>query len=244
MTAPTPSASTIATAVILAGGLGTRLRSAVPDRPKVMAEVGGRPFVEYLLDQLALHGVRSVVLCTGYLAGMVEERLGPRYRSLALRYSREPKPLGTGGALRHALPLLDTSPVLVLNGDSYCDAPLTAFAQWHVGGGNAASLLLVRVDDARRFGRVVIDEAQRIVRFVEKSDEPGPGLVNAGVYVLEREMIASITPHGAVSLERDVFPGWIGRGLCGYPVPARMWDIGVPDAYAQADAELAASVAR
>ena len=130
--------------MILAGGFGTRLRSVVSDRPKVLAEVGGRPFLEYLLDQLVAEDVKSVVLCTGYLGEQVQRRLGTHYRTLALQYSREPQPLGTGGALRLALPMLDTDPVLVMNGDSYCDTRLDAFANWHAGRRRAGD------DSARR----------------------------------------------------------------------------------------------
>ena len=115
-------------AAILAGGLGTRLRSVVPDRPKVLAEIGGRPFIEILLDQVAAAGIRTAVLCTGYLGDQIEARLGTRRGPLALRYSREVEPLGTGGALRLALPMLASDTVLVLNGDSYCDADLRALS--------------------------------------------------------------------------------------------------------------------
>ena len=119
------------TAAILAGGLGTRLRPAVADRPKVLAPVGGRPYLTYLLDQLAGAGVREVVLLTGYAADEVRDALGDRYGRMRLRYSVEPAPLGTAGALRLALPLLAAPAVLLLNGDSYCDADLGAFRRSH-----------------------------------------------------------------------------------------------------------------
>ena len=235
---------TISTAVILAGGLGTRLRSAVPDRPKVLAEVCGRPFVEYLLDQLSWEGVESVVLCTGYLGDQVQDRLGTNYRRMALRYSREQQPLGTGGALRLALPLLKTDPVLVLNGDSYCDTRLDTFAIWHADRKTPATIVLAETDDTRRYGRVQIDDEGRILQFSEKTGDSGPGLVNAGIYLLSRELIASIVTGCTVSIEHEVFPGWIGRGLCGFPSQGRLWDIGVPEAYARAKVELMSSVSR
>ena len=119
------------TAVVLAGGLGTRLRAAVRDRPKGLAQIGGRPFLAYLLDQLDSAGVRKTVLCTGYLGEEVKETFGGEYRGLQLAYSQERSPLGTGGALRLAVPLLASDPVLVLNGDSYCEADLPAFRDWH-----------------------------------------------------------------------------------------------------------------
>lgn len=232
------------TAVILAGGFGTRLRSVVSDRPKVLAEVGGRPFLGYLLDQLVAEDVKSVVLCTGYLGEQVQDRLGTHYRTLALQYSREPQPLGTGGALRLALPMLDTDSVLVMNGDSYCDTRLDAFANWHAGRRPPATILLAETDDTRRYGRVQVDDQGRVLRFSEKTDDMDPGLVNAGIYLLSRTLIGSIAFGRAVSLEREVFPDWIGRGLCGFRGDGRLWDIGIPESYARAEAEFGSSISR
>jgi D-glycero-alpha-D-manno-heptose 1-phosphate guanylyltransferase len=225
------------TAAILAGGLGTRLRSVVSDKPKVLADVGGRPFVEYLLDQLAQEGVRSVVLCTGYMGDQIQNRFGGSYNNMTLCYSREPQPLGTGGALRLALPMLESDTVLVLNGDSYYEAQLDAFGVWHDRERANATILLTKADDTRRYGRVQIDDAGRILQFLEKADTEGPGWINAGIYLLKRKMIESIETGRMVSIEREVFPGWIGQGLHGFRSEGRLWDIGVPSAYAQANVE-------
>jgi D-glycero-alpha-D-manno-heptose 1-phosphate guanylyltransferase len=232
------------TAVILAGGLGTRLRSVVPDKPKALADVGGRPFIEYLLDQLAQEGIQSVVLCTGHLGDQIQNRLGRVYNKIALHYSREPHPLGTGGALRLALPMLESDTVLVLNGDSYCGARLNEFMVWHAERQSHATILLTETEDTRRFGRVQIDDKGRVLRFSEKSDTQGPGWINAGIYLVRRQTIESIETGRAVSIEREVFPGWIGKGLHGFPSGGRLWDIGLPSAYAQANAEFVSSIAR
>ena len=228
------------TALILAGGLGTRLRSAVPDRPKVIAEVGGRPFIAYLLDQLVDAGVTRIVLCTGYQADRVEACLGPSYRSAQLLYSPEANPLGTGGALRLALPLIQSPEALVLNGDSYCDVPLPDFAAFHYSRDAQASLALCSVDDQRRYGGVRVDEQGAITAFAEKADVEGPGWVNAGVYLLRRSLLESIPPGTFVSLEREVLPGLISRGLFGFCSSARFRDIGVPEAYSSAQSEFSA----
>ncbi|OAI55815.1 hypothetical protein AYO49_01060 [Verrucomicrobiaceae bacterium SCGC AG-212-N21] len=217
--------------VILAGGLGTRLRSVVTDRPKVLAEVRDRAFIEYLLDQLENAGVRSVVLCTGYKGEQVEQHLGAKYGDLELHYSREQTPLGTGGALRLALPLLASETVLVLNGDSLCDVSLDEFAGWQMQNHARAAMTLTWEEDPRRYGRVDVDETGRIVHFHEKSVAITPGWINAGVYLLQRDLIASIAPDTTVGLEREVFPTLIGNGLWGYCSRATMWDIGIPDAY-------------
>jgi NDP-sugar pyrophosphorylase family protein len=218
------------TAVILAGGLGMRLRSAVADRPKVLAPVHGRPFITYLLDLLVDAGVKRAVLCTGYRADMVAETLGSSYRTLELVHSVESSPLGTGGAVRRSLPLVASDPVLVLNGDSFFDADLPAFRAAHAAAGMAASLLLASVADVARYGAVSIDGAGRVTRFVEKGAASGPGLINAGIYLFAREVLEAI-PEGEVSLERDIFPRLIAAGLRGVPGTGRFIDIGVPADY-------------
>lgn len=231
-------------AAILAGGLGTRLRSVVPDRPKVLAEVNGRPFIAYLLDQLHAEGVEAVVLCTGYKGEQVEQLLGSSYRGLALYYSREAEPLGTGGALRLALPQLPAENVLVMNGDSFCDAQLRPFAGWHLERQSPATLLLSQCEDTRRFGRVDLDEQGNILQFQEKAAVSGPGWINAGIYLLRRTVIEAIPMGRAVSIEREVFPGWIGKGLSGWRSEGSLRDIGVPDAYAEAQGEFARRAAQ
>lgn len=230
------------TGVILAGGLGTRLRSVLSDKPKVLAEVDGRPFVSYLLDQLCRGGVKTTILCTGYLGDQVERTLGSSYGNMELRYSRESAPLGTGGALRHALPMLDGASAIILNGDSYCDANLEYFVSWHESKASPATILLARMKDTQRFGRVDIQEDGDIVRFQEKAETSGPGWINAGIYLIERELIQGIPANCPVSIEREIFPKWIKRGLRGFRCAAELWDIGVPDAYAQARAGFASSI--
>jgi NDP-sugar pyrophosphorylase family protein len=218
---------------VLAGGLGTRLRSVVSDRPKVLADVGGRPFLAYLLDHLASQGIRRVVLCTGYLGEQVEAAFGPTYGELSLVYSREREPLGTGGALRLALPHFTTDDLLVLNGDSLVASPIVEMLTAHRRRGATATLLLSRVDDAERYGTVALDQAGRVVRFAEKG-AAGPGLVSAGVYVLRRELLAVVPADRAVSIERDLFPTWIGPAMHGYVSDQAFLDIGLPDTLAEA----------
>lgn len=221
------------TAVILAGGLGTRLRPVVSDRPKALADVGGRPFLSYLLDQLAGAGVRRVVLCTGYRGEMVRAAYGDVYRGLRLVHSRESSPLGTGGALGLAVPLLRSNMVLVLNGDSFCGASLQRFWVRHRGSGGAGALVLTRVPDTSRYGRVVC-RGGRVDRFEEKDGQGGPGWVNAGVYLLSRRVVAAIPAGRAVSLEKEVLPGLIAEGLYGYRSRGRFVDIGTPDTFVAA----------
>lgn len=232
------------TAAILAGGLGTRLRSRIADRPKVLAPVLGRPYLAYLLDQLADAGVHRVVLLAGYRAEQVRSAFGTAYAGLDLAYSCEPSPLGTAGALREALPHLSSGSILLLNGDSYCAAPLGDFWAFHHRQVADLSLVLTRVPDASRYGRVQIAADGRIVRFEEKCTAEGAGWVNAGIYLLRRSLIEEIPAEGAVSLEREMFPRWTAGKRCrGFTCRAPFLDIGTPDSYAQAESFFAGGVA-
>jgi D-glycero-alpha-D-manno-heptose 1-phosphate guanylyltransferase len=223
------------TAAVLAGGLGTRLRSVVDDRPKVLAQVHARPFLMFLLDQLAAADFRSVVLCTGYLGEQIQRTFGETYKCLRILYSQEPKPLGTGGALRFALPQITSDPVLVLNGDSFCGIDLKSYVRWHGDRRATASIVLTRVLCSERYGSVKLDQEARITNFSEKQQCIGPGWINAGIYMLDRHLLTSIPEEGTVSLEHDVFPRWTGRGFYGYYSPAHFLDIGTPEDFSNAE---------
>lgn len=217
------------TAAILAGGLGTRLRKAVSDRPKVLAEVRGKPFLTYLLDMLASFGISRVVLCTGYLGERVKEVFGDRYSGIRLVYSRESEPLGTAGALRYALPHFDSDMILALNGDSYCHADLSAFGKFHLKHGAEASLLLIEKPDPGRYGSVLLDEGGRILQFREKHARAGTCWISAGIYLINRKMLYTIPEGMPVSIERDTFPSWIGGEFFGYKGRGDFIDIGTPE---------------
>ncbi len=219
------------TTAILAGGLGTRLRPRLADQPKVLANVRGRPFLSYLLDQLENHEVRDVILCTGHLGEQVRTAFGDSYGKLRLAYSQELSPLGTAGALRLALPLLLSESVLVMNGDSFCDVDLGAFFSWHDMRMANGSLVLVRKSDTTRSGRVEVDAGGRVARFEEKGMQAGPGCINAGIYLLTRRLLQTMPVGGAASLERELLPGWIKHGLYGYQSGGRFLDIGTPEGY-------------
>jgi NDP-sugar pyrophosphorylase family protein len=228
------------TAAILAGGLGTRLRPAVGSRSKVLAPVHDRPFVTYLLDQLARAGVREVVLLTGYRAEQVQHTLGESYAGMSLVYSPELSLLGTAGAVRRAIPILSSRAVLLMNGDSFCDVDLVAFKAFHRRHIADLSLVLTQTADTSRYGKVRFTNSGRVLRFDEKKQEGGPGWINAGVYLIARDLIEEIPcrPDGqAVSLERDMMPAWISRGrrVFGFPCNGRFLDIGTPVSYAEAE---------
>ena len=228
-------------AMILAGGKGTRLRSVVDDRPKPMAQVAGRPFVEWLLAMLYDQGTRRVVLCTGHLADHVEAYFGDGRRwNMELCYSRDPFPLGTGGAVRRGLDHVRGDRFLVLTGDSYCRFDRGALLRTHMRTGAAATLWLVGADDCRRYGSVRIGPEGAVESFAEKSSDFGTGLVNAGIYLIERRAAETIPTGRAVSLENDVFPALIGRGLFAVVGESPFTDIGTPESYADAEEFIAA----
>lgn len=223
------------TAVILAGGLGTRLREVVADRPKVLAEVNGRPFLEYLLDQIIETGMRKAVLCTGYMAEQIESLFGDRYRTLELSYSQEQALLGTAGALRFALPKITTDTIFVMNGDSYCEFDFDSFAHHHFASQAKASLLLKKIDSVQRYGQVHVDSTGKIKTFEEKGLNQGEGWINAGIYLLSAAWLRDIPLGRNISLEREIFPTWIGKEFYGVPQQEGAFiDIGTPSSLIQA----------
>lgn len=215
---------------ILAGGLGTRLRSVMADKPKVLAEIEGQPFLKYLLDQLNSTGFRNVVICTGYLGEKIQARFGNTYLALNLIYSKESKPLGTAGAVRLALPILKSDTIMIMNGDSFCDANFKKFWEYHLTRSADATLFLTKVSDTSRFGRVNIDRAGRIVSFEEKG-KSGVGWINGGIYLISRSYLSEIPQKRAVSFEKDLFPNWINRGFYGYQSRGHFIDIGTEESY-------------
>jgi D-glycero-alpha-D-manno-heptose 1-phosphate guanylyltransferase len=232
------------TGAILAGGLGTRLRSIVSDRPKVLAEVQRKPFLAHLLDQLVEAGLERVVLLTGYRGEQVREAFGDRYGALSLDYSIETEPLGTAGALRLALPKLFPTiarkdaarSVLVLNGDSYCAANLRGFQRFHELSKADGSLVLAQVADTARFGKVETAGDHRLLRFLEKQEAGGPGAINAGIYLLNHTLVEEIPVGRAVSIEREMFPEWLRqRKMLGFACEGAFLDIGTPESYQAAE---------
>ena len=227
------------TAFILCGGLGTRLRSVVSDVPKSMARIGTRPFLEIQLLQLRSQGLSRVVLGTGYLGEQVESYFGDGRRiGLEIAYSREPEPLGTGGAIRLALGRL-SSPALILNGDSYCQCDLAALAALSDQRGADFVMAVREVADASRYGRVRVEGADRLAGFEEKGGAEQPGLINTGIYLCNRDIVAGIPAGRPVSFERETIPSALARPCHVFRTSGIFIDIGVPDDYQRAQALLA-----
>lgn len=221
------------TVIVLAGGLGTRIRGVLGDCPKVLAPIHRRPFLDHLLHWLAAQGARRVVLCLGHLAGQVQAHLAAARLPAGLDVACvvESAPLGTAGAVRLALshigPEAVPGAVMIMNGDTWLDADLAGFARRHAADAAEASLLCVRVDDSSRYGRVEIDPAGRVTRFVEKDPTAhGPGTVSAGIVLLSAATAAAMA---GPSLERDVLQKLEAGALRAEIAPGAFIDIGTPD---------------
>jgi D-glycero-alpha-D-manno-heptose 1-phosphate guanylyltransferase len=225
------------TAVLLVGGMGTRLRSVVPSAPKPLASVGGQSFLELLVRQLRYQGIRRLVMCSGYLADQIENKFGDgRAWDLTIEYSREEQPLGTAGALKLAQHHLEEVPdFLVMNGDSFLEMDFGQLLRFHRERRGLASMAVVSVQDAGRYGTVQVDASSRVIGFTEKTGAAAPGLINAGVYVFNRAIFEHI-PEGPTSLEREVFPSVLDRGIYALEQRGMFIDIGTPEDYARAQA--------
>jgi mannose-1-phosphate guanylyltransferase len=220
-------------ALILAGGEGTRLRPLTSTVPKPVVPLVDRPFIRFMLDWLHSHGVDDVVMSCGHLASGVRNVLGDGSAfGLRLRYVEEPRPLGTGGALKFAEPLLSDR-FLMLNGDVLTDIDLTAQLEQHERTGATATLALTPVEDPSAYGLVRTRNGGEVTEFVEKPapDQIDTNNISAGAYVLERSVLELLEAEQPASIERDVFPRLVGDGLYGYVSDGYWLDIGTPDRY-------------
>ena len=227
-------------ALILAGGEGTRLRPLTSSVPKPVVPLVDRPFIVFMLDWLKQHGVDRVVMSCGHLAQGVRNVLGDGSAlGLDIRYVEEPRPLGTGGAVKFAEALLDERFVM-LNGDVLTDFDLSAQIAAHERSGALGTLALTPVDDPTNYGLVRIGDDGVVTEFVEKpsADMVDSPNVSAGVYVLERSVLDGLAHGEPASIERDVFPRLVGTGLNGHVVDGYWLDIGTPERYLRASFDI------
>jgi NDP-sugar pyrophosphorylase family protein len=222
--------------LVLAGGLGTRLRSVLGDVPKLLAPIAGRPYLAYLLDWLHGFGARRVVLGLGHQAQAVLDYLRANpLRSVTIVPVIEPKLLGTAGAVRFARRKVGTDPVLVMNGDSLVDADLCMLVSRHTQARACGTVLCAEVDDASRYGRVTLDQAGHIQGFVEKDlAHHSSAVVSTGIYLLSAPLLDEIARGDTCSLERDVFERLPAGSLATLTVKSSFIDIGTPEALAAA----------
>jgi mannose-1-phosphate guanylyltransferase len=227
-------------ALVLAGGEGTRLRPLTYTTPKPVMPLAGRPFLSFMLDWARSHGADEVILSCGFMSDDVRRVLGDIYDGMRLRYVVEEEPLGTAGPVRLAYDegVLEER-LLVLNGDVLTDMDLTAELEQHRETGARATLALYAVDDVSSYGVVPTDGEGRVEAFIEKSaNDPPTNRINAGAYVLEREVVETIPAGRAVSFEREIFPSMVGNGLYGWDAGGYWIDIGTPERYLESTYDL------
>ena len=221
--------------IILAGGLGQRLRHVTGETQKVMTPIAGRPFLCWLLDSLIGQGARRFVLAVGYRAEQIEAAFGASFKGAAIVYSREASPLGTGGAIRQALALCETEDAVIVNGDTFFDVDLAALLQTHREKGAALTLSLKPMTDFDRYGTVTLNGDGRITGFHEKQPVKA-GLINGGVYAIRRFTFRTM-PEGRFSFEKELLEP-LSLPTCGAVFDGYFIDIGIPADYFRAQTEI------
>ena len=223
-------------ALILVGGEGTRLRPLTTTVPKPVLPLANRPFITYMIEWAAAHGFEEVVLSCMFLSASIRRVLGDReWKGTRLHYVEEPDPRGTAGAVKYAEAVLGDR-FAVLNGDILTDFDLSALLRAHQETGARATISLIEVDDPSAYGLVLTDADGQVTDFIEKPDRspPGGAFINAGAYVLEREVLDPLPDDRPVSFEREVFPSLVGNGLYAYKATGYWLDIGTPERYLEA----------
>lgn len=220
-------------AVILAGGSGTRLRDAISDIPKVLADIRGKPFIDYLIDWLSSWGIKRYILCVGYGSERIKKYVteAKSFANLEMVFSEEGQPLGTGGCLRLAARHFRSNPVLVVNGDTFLGISISDFVRFHSRHEADVTVGAVWVENSTSFGALEIDSTSRICAFREKAETGGPAYINGGVYLLDKLVARSIT-EGFQSLEKDLLPQWLhSRKVIAFQGEFKFVDIGTPERY-------------
>jgi D-glycero-alpha-D-manno-heptose 1-phosphate guanylyltransferase len=228
----------ITEAIVLAGGFGTRLQHIVNDVPKPMAPINGIPFLSFLFKKLIAAGIEHVILSTGYLHEKIEGYFGHSFETLRISYSREQEPLGTGGAILLALNKTETGDVFVLNGDTLFDIDLRVLGDFHAKNNALLTVALREEEDVSRYGSVMINETGKITAFTEKNESQGKGLINGGIYVLNKKLLQELEMPAKFSFEKDVLEKYYrNMNFYGLVCPAYFIDIGVPEDYDRAQQE-------
>lgn len=225
-------------AIVLAGGFGTRLQKVVSELPKPMAPVAGKPFLQYVLDYLDRQGINQTVLAVGYLRETIIQYFGDAYNGITIKYSVEDEPLGTGGAIKQACDLVEEENVFVINGDTFFDVDLAELFQFHISKNAFLSVALKKMEKFDRYGTVELNHENKITGFREKKylDE---GLINGGIYCLNKKIFPSSIPQ-KFSFETEILEKEIQSGkIFGLESKGYFIDIGIPEDYEKAQIDFA-----
>jgi D-glycero-alpha-D-manno-heptose 1-phosphate guanylyltransferase len=218
-------------AVILCGGLGERMRNVIKNKPKSMADINGRPFLDILIDYVSGFGVKRIVLCTGHQSESIKDYYTNKECLQEIVFSNEETPLGTGGAIKNAEKLIKSRSFLVINGDSHCPVNLQKFYEFHLRNDAVVSMVILEAESSMDYGIVTLDASQKVVSFEEKRENLGEPFINSGIYFFERDVLALIPTSLKYSLEYELFPKLIGKGFYGYKTQKKLIDIGTPKRY-------------
>jgi NDP-sugar pyrophosphorylase family protein len=220
--------------VILCGGMGSRLRAAVDDCPKPMAQINQKPFLDILIDFFCGFGCKRFVLCTGYMSRVIHDYYAPKTGSCQFLISNEHTALGTAGAVKNAEELIQSDPFLVANGDSFCAVDLAEFYDFHSARQALMSMVVLESENAQDCGRVVLDDSQRIISFEEKKQGHRSCHVNAGIYLFQKEVVSFVPKDTVFSLEHELFPELTKQSCYAFVSRGQLIDIGTPKRYERA----------
>lgn len=220
--------------VILCGGKGKRLQSLINDRPKALADINGHPFLDILINYVARFRFKRFILCTGYMGNLIKQYYHKRNDHLTFILSEEKNPLGTAGAIYNAEAVIKSNPFLVMNSDSFCQLDFNKFIDFHISKKALNSIVLVKAKESKSYGMVRLGNAQQVIAFDEKPKSPHHEFINAGIYLLSKNILSLIPPNKKFSLEYDILPKIINKSFFGYTTNRRFIDIGTPEKYKEA----------
>ena len=224
-------------AIILAGGLGTRLRSVVSDVPKPMAPVNDKPFLHYIVKNLKLQGVEKIILSVGYMSDSITSYFGDSYIGLEIEYAIEKELLGTGGGILNASALINADKFLVLNGDTYFNINIVDMYHCHDKMKADITIAVANASESRRYGTIQIDEKNKIVSFQEKSNIAGTNVVSGGVYIFNKSITEEMQKEVSypISIETDIFQNYVSKtNMYAFESSREFLDIGKPEDYMRA----------
>jgi len=224
--------------VILAGGLGKRLKSVTGDTQKVLAKIGDQPFLEILIDYIASQGGRRFILCIGHGSGAVEAYFKNKYKDREIIFSNEESPLGTGGAIKQGSALVKTDTFLAMNGDCFCVIDYKGLIAFHQKHKAKATLAVTLMPDTRDYGTIEIASNGTIKAFKEKQQMASSGFINTGTYCFDSDIFSLVKIPSKFSIEYDFFPHLVGKGFYAFEVENRFVDIGTPERYSWAKEHL------
>ena len=225
-------------AIVLAGGFGTRLQEVVTDMPKSMALVNDKPFIEFLLNFLSGQGINKIIFSVGYKKESIQSHLGTQYKHIPIEYVMEDEPLGTGGGIKKAFGKVDGKSAFVLNGDSMFRIDLNSLRQFHEASSADITIALRYLEETERFGSVRIDNEKKIIGFLEKGSDAGPGYINGGIYMINKNYIHNPSFPEKFSIEKDCFEKFYRHSrFFGYPSKGYFLDIGIPEDFYRAQNE-------